>query len=261
MHQEPLLYTRIGSIITPLQGTLFLRQGVDIEIIVQEDAVSQIRWFIAVPEPKDYSNLLPGRSRSFVQPIEYRSREIVELRGRDRFRVNDVPNVTALGTHELLVAAGDRELHFQVVIRRNDSYVGFATELVGVPFVYAPGMTPEGHQTDLRKGADCIAMIVYAKRRQGVRVPYFAPPKLYDYVTKIGNRDQSGIPPILEGDILHFGFQTAIVAEDLPPKGRLNGDDIILHTYHGVAETVRFSQLPYRDAHYDILRWSSQSTD
>lgn len=238
------------------RGTLFVRQGQRIEIGVSGVSPSEVRWLALLAEPLDYDNpSYCGNRKPCVQPIRYRIGEIPGLAGRAGFRLSEVPGLSAPGAHDLVVRAGRSEQRFQIAVRRDDSYVGYLTELLGVPFVYGPGPTAEGHQTDLRKGADCVALVIYGRRRQGQRVPYVAPPRLYSYAEKIGDRGCVAGTRIREGDILHFGFQTAVVAEDKEPRGRLDDNDMIVHSYHGVAELRAFSQLPYRRAFFDILRW------
>jgi len=122
---------------------------------------------------------------------------------------------------------------FQIIIREDNSYTGFLTELIGVPFVYYPKFFEKGkHQTDYHLGADCVALVVYGKRREGFKVPYVAPEALHKYTYVIGNSDTLNKTKIKEGDILYFGFQTAVIYKDNDPKGILSNNDVILHTYH-----------------------------
>ena len=58
------------------------------------------------------------------------------------------------------------------------------------------------------------------------------------------------------GDILHFGFQTAVVVEDRPPLGLLTEADVIIHSYHGVAEEVPLGKVPYAHFPFELRRWS-----
>jgi hypothetical protein len=60
------------------------------------------------------------------------------------------------------------------------------------------------------------------------------------------------------GDVLYFGFQTAVLSRDLPPLGRLDAGDLVIHTYHGVAEEIPLGRLPYRRSAVEVLRWPSQ---
>ncbi len=134
--------------------------------------------------------------------------------------------------------------------------VGVLTEQLGTPFVFFPARLPDGaHQTDERLGADCAALLVYGRRRLGERIPYVAPGGLRRYAAPI-----RGAPP-REGDVLHFGSQTAVLSRDRPPLGRIGPEDLVIHTFHGVAEEVPISALPYRNAPVEVLRWREPSPE
>jgi len=233
-----------------------------------------VRWSLLVPVAADYDNVRGcgpfGPREGCAEVIRYVARELAGLRGRDRIELADEPELRAPGTH-LLVAHGaddprtaDATDAFQVVVRRGDGYVGHLTELLGVPFVLGPATLPgRGHQTDLRLGADCVALVIYGRRRLGERVPYVAPPVLLRWLVHVGSapalkRDDGAVAPlrgVRAGDVLHFGFQTAVLAEDLPPVGVLDAGDRVVHTYHGVAEEVRLGALPYAHHPVQLLRW------
>ncbi|OGI37442.1 MAG: hypothetical protein A2140_01825 [Candidatus Muproteobacteria bacterium RBG_16_62_13] len=124
-----------------------------------------------------------------------------------------------------------------------------------VPFVLFPLATENGeHQTDARLGADCVALVIYGQRRMGRHIPYVSPPALKKFLTPVLPRTD-GNWPASRGDVLHFGFQTAVIYEDRKPYGVLNDDDLIIHTYHGRAEVVRFGALPYRSHRLEVYRW------
>jgi hypothetical protein len=192
------------------------------------------------------------------------------LRGRATFDVQDEPRLSAPGTHLLVAGIGDRPSHqnaleaLQVVVRRGDGYVGLLTELLGVPFVLGPGTVPGlGHQTDLRLGADCVALVIYGRRRLGERVPYVAPSLLRRWLRPVASAPAliradgtvAYLPGVREGDVLHFGFQTAVLSRDLPPVGQLDRGDLVLHSYHRLAEEVPLGSLPYAGHAVEILRW------
>lgn len=253
----PSLAVHIDSVsVMPEHSAFFARVGQNIKIELLRGSPGEIKWFLLVPEALDYNNASYCKhAKGCAQPIGYRIKELFSIRGKTRFSVSSVPELAALGTHEIMVRAEKVKKQFQLVIRQDDSYIGYATELLGVPFVYAPAYLPDGHQTELRKGADCVALILYARRRQGYRVPYSAPPKLYEFAEMIGDKNTISKIAIREGDILHFGFQTALIAKHRSTKLGLDDNDLIIHTYHGLAEMTTFSKLPYKDAFFDVLRW------
>lgn len=243
------------------------------------------RWWLVVPEPKDYDNVRYCGQRvgrdGCHEPIQYRSSEIASLRGRSEFAVSDVPELRGPGTHLLVVTLllNDRTLasapqdapgdaaassYTRVVVRRDDTYVGRLTELIGVPFELGPTTIPGfGHQTDRQLAADCVALVIYGRRRLGEPVPYVAPRKLRERLSVIGSaaqlvRADDAVAPLSGlrvGDVLYFGFQTAVISGGLAPGGRLQRTTSVLHTYHGVAEEVAITALPYRSARVQALRW------
>lgn len=227
-------------------------------------------WYVMEPIAGDYDNVsgCVPITRGCVQPVRYRRVELAVLRGKDKVTARDLGRLLGLGTHWLgvmpaeLVAASDRfetqgrPAPFEFAMRRDDTYVGYLTERLGLPFVYLPALTPLGeHQTDAGLGADCVALVVYGQRRLGRALPYMAPSALKRY-TMLVPRDENGEQPVLEGDILHFGFQTAVVSGDRNRIGMLDADDLVIHTYHAFAQELPLSSLPYVRTPFEVRRWS-----
>ncbi len=228
-------------------------------------------WFAIEPGARDYDNT-PGClpvTPGCTQPIAYSRKEIVSLRGRGEVSAVELDELLGLGTHWITTTLSasvpssamswdkGRPAGFEFVVRRDNGYTGYLTELLGVPFVYLPSLTPEGkHQTDLRLGADCVALVVYGQRRLGKKVPYMAPPALSRFTSLVAPT-ASGVVSVMKGDILDFGFQTAVISADRGRIGFLDDEDSIIHTYHGYAEEVVFSSLPYQRSPFKIRRWNS----
>jgi hypothetical protein len=226
------------------------------------ESVNDPRWVLVVPEARDYDNLVLCHARKTPechQPIVYVGRELPSLRGHHAFSLAQVAELAAPGTHRLFVAEGSAPTTFnedfvsalpQIVVRRGDDYVGLLSELFGVPFVLWPQKLKTGHQTDLRLGADCSALVVYGQRRLGRRIPYVSPRGLFQLARELSEGE-----PLQRGDILNYGFQSAVLSVDTPPLGQLNPEDRVIQTYHGVAEELPLSTLPFRDAPVRFLRW------
>ncbi len=245
------------------------------------------RWTLARPRALDYDTTRacppPPAAPGCHAPIQY---DAVELTGLQGALEADVPATVALA------APGSRRLAlqltwqgetlatphptggpeddalvphlFELVVRRDDTYVGRLTELLGAPFVLAPARLPGlGHQADLRLGADCVALVISGRRRLGEPWGYVAPGVLRRWLTPVGaaaalvgaDGDVADLGPVREGDVLHFGFQTAVLSRDNTPVGRLDAGDLVIHTFHGLAEEVPLGALPYRDAAVEVLRW------
>jgi hypothetical protein len=62
--------------------------------------------------------------------------------------------------------------------------------------------------------------------------------------------------PIAQGDLLHFGGQTAVVSKDLPPLGFLNKEDLIIHSYHQLVKEIPFFKAPYFKSSFEVRRWN-----
>lgn len=207
-------------------------------------------WYAAEAVAGDYDNVAacglppaPGCS----DPIRYQWRPLASgpdldlatlPAGTSRVRASCAP----------LVGAATLEQTTELVVRTGDDPVGLTRELLGVPFVLLPTVDPQGvHQTDARLGADCVALVTYARRRLGEDRPYLAPRALAAHTEVVASPQP--------GDVLDFGFQTALLARDLPPVGVLDPTDQVLHSFHGRAEEVALGALPYAGEPVVIRRW------
>jgi hypothetical protein len=216
------------------------------------DAGPEVRWFLEEPLARDYDNVAacgaPGPDPRCSAPLEYRRTPLPQLDGQCCF--DAAPLVTGPGTRQL-VAVGEREHRVQLVVRRDDTYVGLVSELVGVPFALWPRQTEDGaHQTDARISADCVSTVIYGRRRLGEDIPYVSPRGLLRFTEPVPPGEAS------PGDVLHFGFQTAVLAEDTAPLGVPDDDDRILHAHHALVEETVFGALPYRDQPYTVRRFT-----
>jgi hypothetical protein len=233
---------------------------------------ARLRWYEARAEARDYDNFkrCHGRPRAdCADPIAYRFDEIPAWRGRARVEAGAA---AGLGSHRYVVTLGAAPAPLpagaavaalpEIVVRRDDSYAGYLTEMIGAPFV----LWPAADEVDGRRGADCVALVVYGQRRLGRQVPYVSPTGLKKLTTRIaagrfprdpapGSRTRPPSIPIRAGDVVHFGFQTAVVVEDRPPLGRLTEDDVVIHSYHGLAEEIPLGRVPYAHFPFEVRRW------
>ena len=130
-----------------------------------------------------------------------------------------------------------------------------AKELLGVPFAATP-VRQHGlpHPTEAKQATNCAGVIIYALRRSGYFMPYLSAKGLQIELEKRGWRLAPGTP-VRTGDILHFGLQSAILAEDRYPFGVLSDDDQILHAYiYGRVRLEAWKDLPYREQRVTIYR-------
>jgi len=217
------------------------------------------QWFYAQPLALDYDNTAAGATDGpSIAPIQYTYTALPDNRDSEgnRLAINQLDVIKGAGTYLIYSQDAAGTVLHRIAVRRSDDYVGHLSELFGVPFVYYP-LKEEGlgHQTDRGLGADCVATLIYGRRRLGDRIPYVSPKRLYDYTIKIGDDSHVTQTVIAAGDILHFGFQTAVISQDRPPTGTLSGNDKVIHSYHRLVEEVDFSTLAYRKMSFDILRW------
>lgn len=239
-----------------------LRAGEAYTVRAPAGAPAAVQWFVLQPRPEDASNAkacgtppAPGCHA----PLHFQLRRLPALEGRRSFPLAEVPALAAAGTHRLLAAgAGDEErvvgeeaLAFAqtVVIREGDDYLGYLSELLGVPFVFWPTEVDGVHQTDARLAADCVSTVLYGRRREGCALPWYGPGVLPSFMASVPDGAAAA------GDVLTFGFQTAVLAKDTPPLGQVDAGDLVIHAWHGVVERVPFGTLAYRGLPYRVLRW------
>jgi len=133
-----------------------------------------------------------------TEKIEYSRSEIEPLKGKLNFDLKEIALLNDLGTNLVALQINGKQTEiFQIIIREDNSYTGFLTELIGVPFVYYPKFFEKGKH------------------------------------------------------------QTVVIYKDNDPKGILSNNDVILHTYHSSAEKILFSELPYKNHKFEILRWKT----
>ena len=232
--------------------------------------VIQLAWSRIEPTAANLSNTASGTFR--FEPIEYRATpigsSIDDASARTWIHVDVRPTLTidhgdGVGTmrYQLAVTQGDRTLMtpgpearrgrgsggltdavMRVSIRRNDSYLGFLTEMYGQPYVWASaGLSDASHQSERLEGSDCADLMVYGARRMGKHVAYTWTGGLPN-ITKLiasGTRDEHGVyrdgsgkalPYTQEGDLVLFPRHVGALAADKGEKGVLDDQDLMLHT-------------------------------
>lgn len=230
-----------------IDGPHLARTG---EAVVLSEQADVVWWRREVVEGA-YDNAvycgppLPG----CAQPLPFRWERVGQ--GRE-LTLNLEP-----GAHHFAATAPDarptseQPVH-TVAIRTDDSYVGVLHELLGTPFVFAPAHLRHGHQTDLRLATDCVSLVIYGQRRLGRRVPYVSPHKLYEWLEPTSD-------PVRVGDVVHWGWQTAVVALDREPVGVLDAGDELILAWRGEAELRTLGSLPFAGTPSTRLRWPEQA--
>jgi hypothetical protein len=130
----------------------------------------------------------------------------------------------------------------RISIRRDDTYLGFLTEMYNQPYIWASaGATDATHQSERLEGADCADFVVYGARRMGAKISYTYTGGLPS-VTRLlatGRRGDDGVyrdahgRPIAftrPGDLLLFPRHVGALAADRGTPGVLDDQDVIMHT-------------------------------
>jgi hypothetical protein len=138
----------------------------------------------------------------------------------------------------------------QLVVRLNDSYIGYLTELFNTPFILPPvKITGYGHQTDLRIGSDCAELAIYGKRREGYNIPYCGPHGIVKYLDQLNEYE------IFEGCIIHFGSQVSVLYQDKGIKNKLDKKDILIQSYLTKANFISYFNSGFYRKKYRVFKW------
>jgi len=233
-------------------GWVYVRAGqsVVLEARVTGGRVKDARWFKVEPTVGAIDNTTPS---FHFEPVTYQETPVPACDGKLACAADVAPTVLpavpalpGVGTMAFKVAVtledgrvvetpgrestkwgGLTKDVFRVVVRRDDSLIGYATELLNTPYIFGSAGPDGRNQSDLLIGSDCADLAVYARRRSGRKT---------EYTSSYGIDQQAPLvkagQPIREGDLVHFPStrHVALVYEDREPKGVLDGNDLILHT-------------------------------
>jgi len=150
----------------------------------------------------------------------------------------------------------------RVVFRRDDTYLGYLTELFNTPYIFGSSNEGKRHQTDDLVGADCADLTVYGARRMGLQVGYTSTYDMEKVAPLVAVMKSAAEPlPIGEGtkqvrpgDLLYFPGSRHIGAlyEDREPLGVLDENDVMLHTCWMPATLQRLGDAPPNCFSYPI---------
>ncbi|MGE5180518.1 MAG: hypothetical protein ACM31C_00580 [Acidobacteriota bacterium] len=257
--------------------------------LVRGPAVT-LGWNRIEPAAASYSNTEGGTFH--FEPIEYRATAIDGAHAGSL--VADVtPTLTpdhghGVGTmrYQVVVTQGDRTIAsagpearrgrgsggltddvLRVSIRRDDSYLGYLTEMFGQPYVWASaGLTDATHQSERLEGADCADFVVYGARRMGKHYAYTWTGGLPGITTLLasGTRDDAGIyrdanghalPFTRPGDLILFPRHVGVLVEDRGTKGVLDDHDVIMHALFDTPKEVPIADSGYADKPVELRRF------
>jgi hypothetical protein len=155
----------------------------------------------------------------------------------------------------------------RVSIRRDDTYLGYLTEMYGQPYIWASaGMTDASHQSEHLEGSDCADFIVYGARRAGKKLAYTWTGGLPQITSLLGAgtrgddgvyRDAKGepVPFTKPGDLILFPRHVGALVEDRGTIGVLDDHDIMMHTLFDSPKEQPIADSGYADKPVEIRRF------
>lgn len=164
-------------------------------------------------------------------------------------------------------AGGVTDDVFRVSIRRDDSYLGFLTEMYGQPYIWASaGTSDRAHQSEHLEGSDCADFVVYGKRRMGGAQPYVWTGALPQHAKLLaaGARDERGVyrdkagnpvPFTKIGDLVLFPRHVGVLAVDRGLVGVLDDQDLMMHTLFDSPKEQPIADSGYADKPVELRRW------
>ncbi|MBX3161969.1 MAG: hypothetical protein KF773_38765 [Deltaproteobacteria bacterium] len=154
----------------------------------------------------------------------------------------------------------------RVSIRRDDTYLGYLTEMFGQPYIWASaGITDATHQSERLEGSDCADFVVYAARRMGKKLAYTWTGGLPGITTLLAAgtrgadgvyRDKKGVPlPYTQaGDLVLFPRHVGVLAADRGQLGVLDDQDLMMHTLFDSPKEQAIADSGYADKDLELRR-------
>lgn len=253
-------------------GWVYARVGqkVQLKAVVTGAKPKDVRWFKLEPKTTSIDNTQPS---FHFAPIEYVENEVEACRGKLECAADSapqvlpaVPEVNGAGTLawqvrvtpekgaelktpglEAVRRGGLTRAVMRVTFRKDDSYLGYLSELVNTPYIFGSAGPNGDNQTDNLVGADCADFAVYGRRRMGIATEFT---NTYDFdrtaplsatavsidpsgVVKGSDGANLALPSKARpGDVLHFpnSRHVAVLYEDREPFGVLDANDLMFHT-------------------------------
>ena len=218
---------------------------------------NEVYWVFYKPLLKEYNNLINGADK--LTEIVYRS-EPISLQKTHEIKLKKMKsgtyNLSILPQKKTSEIISSKPIHLntvnivQIVVREDNTYIGYLTELIGLPFILPPKTIGKfGHQTDLRMGTDCAELAIYGIRRMGYNIPYCGPKGILKYL-KPTNK-------LIKGTIIHFGYQVSVLYEDKGQKGILDGQDLIIHAYKDKVTIEQLENTELINKEFKLFQWTN----
>lgn len=250
-----------------------------------------LRWRKVEPAEQTMSNTETGEFH--YEPIGYQATPMPAASGAASIAADVHPTLTpdhgnGVGTmrFQIELTQGDRviasagtdarrgkgsggltdDVH-RISLRRDDTYLGYLTELYGQPYIWASaGATDATHQSERLEGSDCADFVVYGRRRMGKHTPYTWTGELPNQTRLLaaGDRGADGIfrdahgdpmPFTAVGDLILFPRHVGVLVEDRDPIGVLDDGDVMMHSLFDTPKEVPIRDSTYADTHTELRRW------
>ena len=173
---------------------------------------------------------------------------------------------------ESIFRGGLSDQVIRVAFRRDDSSLGYLTELFNTPYIWgSAGYPPEKHQAERLIGSDCADFVVYGVRRTGKNIPYRGSWHLPEsantlytaektdsqgrFLQKNGKPIPVGKGGVHPGDLLLFPGHVGALSEDRRPEGVLDINDVMIHTFWAPPTEEPIKQTAYANSAVRVLRW------
>lgn len=252
---------------------------------------ASFRWLKVEPRVETLSNTESGRFR--FEAIAYGETAVAAWRDKPTVAADVHPTLTTdrgdgVGTMRFKLVAvtadgtfatagaearrgrgsgGLSDAVLRVSLRRDDSYLGFLTELYGQPYIWASAGTSNAtHQSERLEGADCADFVIYGRRRMGENRAYTWTGAL-PQVTRLLSRGRPGpdgvyvdergapLPFPRPGDLLLFPRHVGALVADRGRPGVLDRADIMVHAYFASPREQAVGETDYRDEPVEVRRW------
>jgi hypothetical protein len=155
----------------------------------------------------------------------------------------------------------------RVSLRRDDTYLGYLTEMYGQPYIWASaGTSDRAHQSEHLEGSDCADFVIYGRRRMGASYSYTWTGGLGSYTRSLGRgtlgkdgiyRDRRGepLPFPAAGDLILFPRHVGALVADRGQRGVLDSADIMMHTLFDSPKEEAIATSGYAETPVELLRW------
>jgi hypothetical protein len=252
----------------------------------------ELRWNRIEPAVADMSNGATPADFHF-HAIDYRATAIDDVAGKPSMLADVRPTLTpdhgkGVGTMRFQIVAmqGERVIASpgpearrgrgsggltdavtRVSLRRDDTYLGYLTEMYNQPYIWASGgVSDKQHQSEHLEGSDCADFLVYGKRRMGATYAYTWTGGL-PKITKLlgaGTRDADGIyrdangkplPFTQAGDLVLFPRHVGALAVDRGELGVLDDQDLMMHTLFDSPKEQAIAESGYADKPVELRRF------